>query len=94
MDRRYNRREIKCSSKKRPYPTEEVAVEALIGANTCYEFDSGKGPVGVYLCERCNFFHLTSKGEMNERLREYINSGSLTLQKKGMEWAYKLKVKY
>lgn len=73
------------------YPTQEMAEEALIEARINFDFPKGSGPVAVYRCEDCGQYHLTSKGEMNPRLAEYIASGKIRLQQEANRWADKLK---
>ena len=54
------------------YPTESIAEEALISAWITYQYTHGNGPIGVYLCEDCGSYHLTSKGTINNKLQEAI----------------------
>ena len=74
---------------KRSYSTEELAVEALIGAHTHYHYKKGSGPVNVYKCEDCGQYHLTSREPMNEKLAAMINSGNIDRQKEADHWERK-----
>ena len=74
---------------KRSYPTEELAVEALIGAHTHFDFRKGAGPISVYKCEDCSEYHLTSREPMNEKLAEMIKSGKIDMQKEADHWEKK-----
>ena len=66
-----------CPSQKKMYPSESVAIDALIEARTHFEFKLNQGPVAVYLCDDCSHYHLTSQGNMNTRLAKYLNDGTL-----------------
>jgi len=80
-----------CVSNKKIYQSREVAEDALIEARTKFNYAPGSGPIAVYQCEDCGFFHLTSKGKMNERLAKHISEGKIDLQKEANRWLDKLK---
>lgn len=80
-----------CVSTKKMYPSQEIAEDALIEARTQFEYAINKGPIGVYLCEDCGNYHLTSQGKMNERLATQLKDGKIKLQKEANEWLNKLK---
>jgi len=82
---------MKCISQKRIYQTHEQAEEALINARTRFDYPAQAGPVAVYHCDDCGYFHLTSKGEINERLARELAAGSIERQKVADHWARKLK---
>jgi uncharacterized protein YlaI len=73
------------------YPTEEIAEEALIEVHTRSEYGKQRGPVAIYLCSECRHFHFTSQGEINKKLKEYIESGRMKVQKQAHQWESKLK---
>jgi hypothetical protein len=75
------------------YPTESIAEEALISAWTTYQYTRGDGPVGVYLCEDCGSYHLTSKGAINLKLQEAITSGKIQKSKEINAWLDKIRRK-
>jgi len=81
---------IKCRSGKRVYLTEILAEEALIDAHNRHPY-AGTGPIAVYPCEECGYFHFTSKGEMNKKLAEQISSGKIKRQQEAAQWVNKLK---
>ena len=56
-----------CPTAKRIYLTEGLAEEALIDAHSRNNY-AGSGPIAVYQCEDCGYYHFTSKGKMNEKL--------------------------
>ena len=82
---------IKCISSKKVYATSQIAEDALIEARTQFDYGPNKGPVAVYQCEDCGYFHLTSKGAVNPRLAQYISDGKLQRQKEANKWMEKIK---
>jgi hypothetical protein len=82
---------MKCISNKRVYQSHQLAVEALVSAWSRYDYAPGHGPIAVYLCEECGYFHLTSKGVMNETLARKLKEGSIKLQKEADDWLDKIK---
>jgi hypothetical protein len=85
---------IKCVSGKKAYLTREHAEEALVGAHTRFDYAQGRGPVNVYTCEDCGYFHLTSKGPVNEVLAKRQKEGKIDREKEADAWLNKLKRKY
>lgn len=83
----------KCATAKKMYPTESVAEDALINAWTTYDYKKDQGPVGVYLCDICGAYHLTSKGSMNSRLSQLIALGKVKREAEANRWLDKLKNK-
>jgi hypothetical protein len=73
------------------YITESLAVDALIEANTQFQFGNHQGPVAVYLCDDCGHYHLTSQGKINERLESLIKEGKLKKMKEAAQWESKFK---
>jgi hypothetical protein len=82
---------INCVSNKKVYSSQEMAEEALIQAHIQFNFTTGNGPVAIYKCEDCGYYHLTSKGAMNEKLATEIKSGKIGLQKEANRWLDKFK---
>jgi hypothetical protein len=82
-----------CVTGKKMYLTLEMAEDALIEAWIKNDYSTGKGPVTVYQCDDCKEFHLTSLGEMNTRLLQFIKEGKLKRQKEANFWSDKLKKK-
>jgi hypothetical protein len=81
---------IKCPTGKRIYVTESLAEDALIDAHSRHQY-SGTGPIAIYQCEECGYYHFTSKGEMNKKLAEQIASGKIKRQQEANQWMNKLK---
>jgi hypothetical protein len=83
----------KCPTYKKVYLTESIAEEALISAWITYNYAQGSGPINIYICEDCGYYHLTSKGPMNKKLEEQIASGKIHQKKGENAWLDKLKHK-
>jgi ABC-type ATPase with predicted acetyltransferase domain len=83
----------KCVTGKRLYATSDLAEEALIEARTQYDYSGNMGPVAIYLCEDCGFYHLTSRGPMNARLAKQLADGTINRQKEANRWLDKFKKK-
>ncbi len=82
---------IKCATNKKVYLTEALAEEALVGAHTAFNYGVGSGPVAVYRCEDCGYYHLTSRGAVNPKLKQLFDDGSIARQKEADAWLAKLK---
>ena len=81
---------LTCRTGKRIYQTETIAEEALLDAHSRNNY-AGAGPIAVYQCEECGYYHFTSKGTMNKRLAEQIASGKIKLQQQANDWNRKWK---
>jgi hypothetical protein len=84
---------IKCVTGKKVYQREELAEEALIGAHTRFDYKTGQGPIAVYKCADCGQYHLTSRGPMNNKLQQQLNTGEINRQKRADNWLNKLRHK-
>jgi hypothetical protein len=82
-----------CPTHKKVYVTYEIAENALIAAHTRFDYPHGGGPVAVYECNECHYYHLTSQGEMNERLAQHLKEGKIKRQKEADYWLSKMKGK-
>jgi hypothetical protein len=83
---------IKCVSNKKVYLNREVAEEALIESHSQFEHQGG-GPIAVYQCEDCGYFHLTSKGPINPRLAALKKGGEIDRARQANQWLHKIKRK-
>ena len=79
---------MNCPSGKRPYHTEDMATDALIEARI--RFVQNKA-VGVYQCEDCGMWHLTSQGPMAERLKMQLEDGTIKKEREAFEWQMRLR---
>jgi len=82
---------IKCSTHKKVYMTQGQAEDALIDARSRFHYRNHQGPVAVYRCEDCGYYHLTSKGDINPRLAGDMAAGKIDLQKEANHWLDKFK---
>jgi ABC-type ATPase with predicted acetyltransferase domain len=83
----------KCITGKRRYPSEQIAEDALIEAQTNFNYASDNGPVAVYQCEDCGDYHLTSRRPMNDRLARLLAEGKIQRQKEANFWQNKFRNK-
>lgn len=81
----------KCPSGKRSFNSQQVAEDVLIDLWSKNEYRQGEGPVAVYRCEDCGYYHLTSGGSMNERLAKALAGGELKIQREANRWLDKLR---
>jgi hypothetical protein len=82
-----------CGSGKKSYQTQELAEEALIEAHTRFDFGRTSGPTGAYQCEDCGYFHLTSKGPLNQKLADLLRTGQIHNVREARSWEEKFKRK-
>lgn len=73
------------------FATQALAEDALIDAHIRNQYTAGTGPRGVYLCEDCGHYHFTSKGALNEKLKELIEGGKLKRDQEAYRWSLKFK---
>jgi hypothetical protein len=79
---------LTCRTGKRVYQTETLAEEALVDSHSSNRY-SGTGPISVYRCDECGYYHFTSKGPMNKRLAEALSNGKIKRQQQAAEWSRK-----
>ncbi|MFM7856576.1 MAG: hypothetical protein ACKO96_32795 [Flammeovirgaceae bacterium] len=80
-----------CTSGKKVYTSETTALNALVEANVQFDFTTRNGPITFYLCQHCGYYHLTSKGVLNEQLDSLIKDGSIDKMKRAAQWEAKFK---
>lgn len=80
-----------CPTGKIVYGSASIAEDVLIELWSKNEYNTASAPVGVYRCDECGFFHLTSKGVMNEKLSAAITSGKIKRQREAGRWEDKFK---
>lgn len=81
----------RCVSGKRVYTSHEMAEDALVEAWTRYDYHAGNGPVAVYRCEDCGYYHLTSAGPMSENLSKALRDGTIEKQREALKWERRLR---
>lgn len=82
-----------CVSHKKIYLSLQAAEDALIEAWTKFEYRPGTGPISIYKCDDCGNYHFTSRGEMNERLKQHLEEGTIRRQREADYWIGKMKKK-
>lgn len=82
---------LTCATGKRLYETLVLAEDALIESWSRNVYQAGAAPVAIYQCDDCGYFHFTSKGEMNEKLQEALESGEVEKRRRAFYWEEKLK---
>jgi hypothetical protein len=82
---------ISCVTHKKLFLTREQAEHALLDARVRYSYSQGNGPVAIYQCDDCGYYHLTSKGPVNDTLRAQLDSGKIDREKEAAHWTSKLK---
>jgi len=80
-----------CISGKKVFLSEQIAEDALIEAWGRNSYPSNSGPVAVYKCDDCGYYHFTSQGKMNDRLLKEVESGKIKLQREANHWERKMK---
>jgi hypothetical protein len=73
---------LTCSTGKRVYETLETAETALMDAYGKFN----RGPIAVYKCDDCGYWHFTSREPMNEKLSAAIASGKIKAQQRANDW--------
>ncbi|RAW00290.1 hypothetical protein [Pseudochryseolinea flava] len=80
-----------CSTGKKIYATEQMAEDGLIETWVRFKVGAGSGPIAVYKCDDCGYYHLTSRGPMNSKLSEQIKNGKIQKQTDISLWEDKFK---
>lgn len=80
-----------CITGKKTFPSVAVAEDVLIETHTRFEFADHHGPVAVYKCDDCGYYHLTSQGPMNEKLKKGLADGSIGRQREANRWTDKFR---
>jgi len=79
-----------CVTGKRVYTSQETAEDALIETWTRFVYGPGSGPIAIYRCDDCGYYHFTSKGPMNENLARAIKEGRIDRGREAKWWEDKL----
>jgi hypothetical protein len=79
-----------CSTGKRSFDSEELAREALIDVRARNNFPDDQGPNGIYGCEICGCYHLTSKSSDDSLINNTESQERIRRQKEANFWLNKL----
>jgi hypothetical protein len=80
-----------CPTGKVVYASLTIAEDVLVDLWSKNEYNAVLAPIAVYRCDDCGFYHLTSKGPMNEKLSAAIASGKIARQREAHRWEDKFK---
>ncbi len=80
-----------CSSGKRCFETESIAVDSLIQHHIINDYPKGEGPINVYECEECGNWHYTSKGERNKILEDPETKAQIKKEHIANYWGRRLR---
>ncbi|MDH5608232.1 MAG: hypothetical protein OEY56_02025 [Cyclobacteriaceae bacterium] len=73
------------------YDSETLAEEALIQHHARQHHVPGRGPVNIYLCDHCDGWHFTSKGEPHPSLSRPDVQERIRKEREGNYWERKLR---
>ena len=82
---------MKCSSGKKCFEDEFLATEALIQNHVINDHTFGAGPINVYECDMCGYWHFTSKGVRHEVLDDPDLRDRIKREREGHFWERRLK---
>ncbi|HEY0740990.1 MAG TPA: hypothetical protein VGD40_05980, partial [Chryseosolibacter sp.] len=80
-----------CPTGKIVYASTSIAEDVLIELWSKNDYHAASAPVAIYQCDDCGFYHLTSRGPMNEKLSAAIASGQIKRQREANRWEDKFK---
>jgi hypothetical protein len=80
-----------CVSGKKSFQTQMLAEDVLIELWSKNNYSANNAPIAVYRCDDCGLFHLTSRGQMNERLAAYLSGNKFKLDREAAKWSDKFK---
>ena len=82
---------MKCVSGKVVHYSEQSALEALVQNHIRFYHNDNAGPVNVYECRDCGYFHLTSSGSKHPLLDDPEVKKRIKLEKQSLHWESKLR---
>lgn len=85
---------IRCVTGKKVFITEAHAEDALIESWIKFDYATGHGPIAIYRCDDCGYYHFTSKGSMNGTLAKHLADGKIKAEKTANSWNDKLKKRF
>lgn len=83
--------DVKCSSGKKAYFDNFLAEEALIQHQVINDYGVGEGPVNVYLCDDCGYWHFTSKGKRSNIFDDPEVVSRIKADRRANYWERKLR---
>lgn len=82
---------MNCPTKKICFISREIAEEELLANRAKYNYSTGAGPVNIYKCDICEYYHFTSKGEMHPKLLSQDTKKRIDRESEANYWREKLK---
>lgn len=82
---------MNCTTGKRIFYSKELAEEALIANHQRFHHREGQGPINVYECHECGNWHFTSKGDINDLLKDPAIKSEINQQRQAMDWEKRFK---
>jgi len=79
----------KCATHKVCFESKGLAEEALIQNQSQNQHRAGGGPINVYQCRDCGYYHFTSKGAVSDVLSE--NKHQISRNREASFWERKLR---
>ncbi len=79
----------RCTTRKICHDSEERALNALIENRIRFHHPHGSGPINVYQCTECGYYHFTSKGNTHPELLEQADY--IATQRRARDWEQKLR---
>lgn len=87
---RKGKHSVNCPSHKKIFLSLELAEDALLDSHQRNHY-KGTGPVNIYLCHDCGYYHFTSKGELNAKLKQQLENGTVAKGQEAAWWENKLR---
>lgn len=81
----------RCVSGKKLFLSQQLAEDVLIELWTHHEYAAGQGPIAVYKCDDCGYYHLTSREPINEKLAHFLSDNKLKHIREAGKWIDKFK---
>ena len=82
---------MNCSTGKRCFEQESLALEALIQNHAFNNYSSNEGPINVYECPQCGCWHFTSKGNKHSIFEDSGVSERIKRERVANYWERKLR---
>lgn len=82
---------MKCSNGKIQYNSEQEALNALIDHRARFHHSPNSGPINVYKCTICEFWHFTSRGLRHSILEDQEQKEKARILSASYDWERKFK---
>lgn len=83
--------DMRCSSGKKCFELESLALEALVQNHIINEYPRDEGPINIYECEKCGYWHFTSKGLKHTHLEDPEIQDRIKKERQANYWERKLR---